>query len=135
MKTKILLAGLVVCFLRSAFGQTELITDGGFESNGLGWQFLPGGLVVNNTNVAHTGVNYLAMGGFNGASQSAVQTITIPSNTVAATLSFWYNIYSTDIINPSSDFLQVVVAHTNGTDAMFVLSATATNTAMARRNP
>src|SRR5258707_8112828 len=127
MKTKILLASLMVCFLHAAFGQTELITDGGFESNGSGWQFSPGAVVVNNAIVAHTGVNYLAMGRVNGAGQTAFQTVTIPANTVAATLTFYYNIYSTDTINPSEDFLQVVVANTNGTGAMFVLNASVAN--------
>src|SRR2546421_8564957 len=97
MRIKVLWAVLAAGVFQSAFGQTELISDGGFESGGVGWQISgANALVIQNASIAADGSGYLALGRINSASQVAFQTITIPTNTVVAGLSFFYNIHSTD---------------------------------------
>ncbi len=73
---------------------------------------------------AHTGFGYLLMGNVNNASAAWYQTISIPSNTVIATLTFFYNVSSTDLQNPALDTLNVWIA-TNKTQIASVLSTSA----------
>src|SRR5438132_9129454 len=110
MRLWMLLASLAVCCLHPAFGATQLITDGGFESGGAGWVSAGlGAQVFNNGSISHSGSAYLAMGRINSADQAVFQSITIPSNAISASLTFFYNIYSGDTINPSLDTLNVAI--------------------------
>jgi hypothetical protein len=92
----------VGCLLgREAFGVTELIGNGGFESpSTVPWQFL-GNLVsvpvVANPGQAHGGNNFLSLGNENGvAAQGVFQVVTIPTNTLLAKYTFFWNSSSTD---------------------------------------
>jgi len=108
------LAGLMSCVMSAALGQTQLIINGGFESQNEGeWQISGQGAgIVDNPNVAHSGNDYLALGGANsGTLQTAYQIITIPTDTVAAILSYYYNVYSTS--QSSSDMLGVFIVYPN----------------------
>src|SRR5262245_14611985 len=80
------------CF--SAVGQTELIVNGGFE-NGIQneWHITGSGVDVrSNPAFSHSGSGYLKMGEFPTVIESIYQIITLPTNTVAAVLSYWRNI-------------------------------------------
>jgi hypothetical protein len=98
MKNTMVLAGLVSCVTSVAIGQTNLIVDGGFETqNQTVWVISgPEARIVDNPAFAYEGNDYLSLGGFtSGATQIAYQTVTIPTNTLAAELSYYYNVYST----------------------------------------
>jgi List-Bact-rpt repeat protein/Big-like domain-containing protein len=101
---------LSICFLLlvsslSSFGQTELVTNGGFENGNNGWSMfasppsaLPG--ARSNPTIPHSGSVNMVMGNISGTAANPIiqvlyQDITIPSNAVNAQLSYWYNIYST----------------------------------------
>jgi hypothetical protein len=131
MKNTMFLAGLMSCVVSAALGQTNLILDGGFESpNGaLWWQISGlGAGIKDNPAAAYDGTGYLALGGASaGSLQAAYQTITLPANTVAATLSYYYNVYSSS--QSSSDVLGVFIAFANGTEAAQVDEETGANSA------
>jgi hypothetical protein len=93
MRKFLCLAGFLFSF--AAFGQTQLIQDGDFESPIFTppWIASAGVTVPNDANGAQSPSHYLSLG-HTASSQSAYQTITIPSNTVVATLTYYYNIIS-----------------------------------------
>lgn len=132
MKNTMLLAGLMSCVMSAALGQTNLIVDGSFEllnevgPNGVGgWeisQMAPG--IRFSPAVAYDGSYYLALGG-NGYLQTAYQTITIPTNTVAATLRYYYNVYSPS--QDSSDQFVAFIAYSTGAEAAQVDEETGAN--------
>jgi hypothetical protein len=88
------LAALLLGAFSTAFGQTNLIVNGGFESPDQGeWVISGSGAeIASNTNLAYSGAGYLSMGNMSAVSQYAYQTVTVPSNAVAMTLQFFYNI-------------------------------------------
>ena len=133
MKIKILLAGLVLCSFHAAFGQTELIVNGGFEAGAAGWTFSgSGGVPFTDPSKAHApSSGYLSLGGVNNANVQVYQTITIPSNTVNATLTFYQNVFSTDTINPTSDILNVWIT-TNKIFVASVFSASGQNSVVSQ---
>jgi hypothetical protein len=103
MRSRIFVLAAAIGFLfgQSAFGVTQLVTNGGFESGSAGWQFQ--GSLVNvpvftNPNLANRGTNFLSMGNQNGAvpavQQGVFQTVTIPTNTLLAQYSFYWNVLS-----------------------------------------
>ena len=132
MKNAMLLAGLMSCVMSAALGQTNLIVDGSFEllnevgPNGVGgWeisQMAPG--IRFSPAVAYDGSYYLALGG-NSYLQTAYQTITIPTNTVAATLRYYYNVYSPS--QDSSDQFVAFIAYSTGAEAAQVDEETGAN--------
>jgi hypothetical protein len=134
MKNTMLLAGLVSCVMSVALGQTNLIVNGQFDllnepgPNGVGgWEiseFCPG--ILFSPAVAHDDSYYLALGR-NSYPQTVYQTITIPTNTVAATLSYYFNVYSIDL--SSSDWLQVSIVYPNDTLAATVDTETGASSA------
>jgi hypothetical protein len=125
------LAGLMSCVMSAALGQTQLIINGGFESQNQGeWQISGlGAGIKDNPAAAYDGSDYLALGGGSAASlQSAYQTITIPTNTVAAELSYYYNVYSTS--QSSSDVMGAFIVYPeNDTVAATVDEETGANSA------
>jgi hypothetical protein len=103
MRCRILLpAVLLLAFSQAAFAQTQLIQDGGFESQIIApWQLAGSGIAIAsgvnaNGGYAYDGAQYLSMGNFSGAVQYAYQTVTFPTNLIAATLSLYYQTVSTD---------------------------------------
>ena len=134
MKIAKLLAGVVGCGIgAAAFGQTNLIVDGGFETPNPGaWQIsaqTPG--ILYNPNVAYDGYYYLALGG-NSFAQTVFQTVTLPTNTVAAALSYFINIYSSTL--SASDYMESLIVYPNNSLAATVDTETGANSA-GRRGP
>jgi uncharacterized repeat protein (TIGR02543 family) len=120
MRSRIVPSLLLLAFMQAAFGQTQLVQDSGFESPSYGPWTVTGtagvGVVsgVNaNGGYAYDGSQYLSMGNANGAFQTAYQTITFPANLVAATLSLYYQVVSTD--PNGDDTLTFYITDTNDT--------------------
>ncbi|PWU12673.1 MAG: hypothetical protein C5B50_21010 [Verrucomicrobia bacterium] len=127
MRIRVLLAAaLVAGCVGAAFGQQELVRNGGFELPNMGeWQ-LTGGAAITNGPTAQSGVRYLTMGTSNNAYQVAIQTVTFPTNLIAATFSFDYEIVSQDNFT-SDNTLSVLVLDTNQTKLANLGSASNTN--------
>src|ERR1017187_2061332 len=112
-KRVVLVAGILVCFFHTAFGQTQLVTNGGFELGFLPWQFLgTGEQLFTGNSLQHSGNVYLSMGNTtSGSAQAVYQAISFPTNTLAATFSYFVNIFSTA---PSgADSMAVYLVSTN----------------------
>lgn len=113
MKNWVVVASLGMLLLRSASAQTELVVNGGFESNTVApWQFIqtvPGANAVNDPLHARTGSSFLSLGTAGNADQVVYQVLSIPTNAVFAALSFYWNVGSGD----SSDALTVSIRNTN----------------------
>ncbi|HEY6403802.1 MAG TPA: S8 family serine peptidase, partial [Blastocatellia bacterium] len=62
-------------------GGTELIVNGGLEGTGSPWMASGTGIARGTDGNAHSGTDYLRLGGLNSASGAAYQQITIPSGT------------------------------------------------------
>lgn len=83
------------------FTQTQQtsITNGGFESSWTSWVHSGGATIGSDgsgpNGSAHTGNNFLWLGGDNGT-DTAYQDVPIPSTATAANLSFYYNINSSE---------------------------------------
>ncbi len=103
---------LLLASWQAAFCQTELIQNGGFESTSYGpWVLAGPGVTIGTGAGAYDGNQYLSMGNAQGASQSAYQLVTFPTNLIAATLSLHYNVISTD--TAGSDSFSVYITNTN----------------------
>src|SRR5437667_10598898 len=74
--------------------QTELIANGGFELGNANWVMSGGAGTYSDYGYARSGTNYLWLGGVASEMDAAYQTITIPSGAISATLSYYYNIFS-----------------------------------------
>ena len=126
-----LLAGLMSCAVSAALGQTQLIINGGFESQNAGeWQISGlGAGIRDNRNLAYDGIGYLAMGGASaGNLQTVDQTITIPNNTVAAELIYYYNVFSSSQ-SANDQFGAFIVNPVNGTVVATVNEVSGANSA------
>ena len=80
-------------FGRAAFGSTNLVVNGGFESLSPAWQAinLPSVPVTSNPLQAHGGNNFLQLGNATGVSSQAVlQTVTIPTNTLVLRFGYFW---------------------------------------------
>jgi Divergent InlB B-repeat domain/Bacterial Ig domain len=115
MNRKLLLAVGLVCFLYTSFAQTELIGNGGFEAGTLDpWVGSGAGVAVgSNPANAHSGSRYLTMGAFSSANQLVTQDFTVPTNTAAAVLSYFWAVLSDN--NATLDQLQVLIVNSNHT--------------------
>jgi hypothetical protein len=101
-----------------ASAQTQLIQNASFESGNTGAWVLSGGapnlLISTYAGLAHQGSYYLWLGGDNG-SDVAYQTVTIPSNVSAASLSFYYNINTSEPTSAGAyDTFTVKILDNNG---------------------
>ena len=127
------LAWVLVLFamsLLSASAQTELITNGGFETTGAGFTWI---LQTNGTNQtdswwnfnlasgAHSGNRYEYLGAqINGSSPAnnvnglLYQTVTIPAGITSATLSYWLRITTSEASTAAYDHLYVEIQNTSG---------------------
>jgi len=112
---KVVLSVLLLFVFRAAFGQTQLIINGGFEQPNVPpyWVVSGTGAAITNGPFPESGVGYLSMGNIAGADQIVYQTITFPTNLIAATFSFDYEILTSDTIAPD-DVLSVYIFGTNG---------------------
>jgi len=119
MRKVVLLAGFLISFSVAALGQTQLIQDGDFESPIVSppWNISTGATVPNNSAGARSGSHYLSLGNF-ASSQATYQTITVPSNTVVATLYYYYNIISPG--GTALDTFASVLRRTDGSRAAII---------------
>jgi uncharacterized repeat protein (TIGR02543 family) len=112
-----LILGTLALLLRPASAQTELMVNGGFESSTLAPWAIQGSpsaalKVLSGTN-QYAGSQCALLANGNGYIQNLYQTITFPTNLIAATFSFYYNIISTDPI-PFDATLSVYITDVNG---------------------
>ena len=113
MNRTLLLAGLLAGCAYTARGQTQLMINGGFELVNSGeWQITGASAYITYGPGAFSGMGYLSMGNAMGASQSAYQVITFPTNLIAATYSFNYAIQSSDVYG-ANDVLSAYILDTN----------------------
>jgi hypothetical protein len=106
-------------------GTTETMTDGGFESATASGNSAPGWTATSTTSgfnviqkggaYPHSGSNYAQMGGNNSQTDTLIQTVSIPSNATAASLTFWANIVTTETGTTAYDKLTVEIHNSSGT--------------------
>ena len=107
-------------------GGTEAVTDGGFESATVTGNSAPGW--TGTTNISgdstiayhgtypHGGTNYGALGASNSEIDTLTQTLSIPSNTTAASLTFWVNVVTSETTTSTAyDFCHVEIHNASGT--------------------
>ncbi len=107
-------------------GTTNVVTDGGFESATASGPTAPGW--TSTTNIAghnviayhgsypHTGTNYAFLGGSNSEADTLTQTVSIPANATAASLTFWTNIVTQEAAgSPVYDTMAVEIHNSSGT--------------------
>lgn len=137
MKRRIVLAGLLACLSSVVFGQTQLITNGGFELVEAPWT--GGGSpaspqLLNNAAIAHTGSGYLEMGGFASDSQYLYQTVTFPTNAIDETFSFYYNFFSS-VSGSSTLQFEARIYDTNNNFLTNIVSGSLLNSSGGQGNP
>jgi hypothetical protein len=122
MRNLALLAGILTSFTFTAFGQTQLIQDGDFESPNLSvWTISQNGPSLGNDQGAHSPSHYLSMGHIATAQwQYAYQQISIPSNAVSVTLSYFLNILSPG--SSAVDQFRVVLRRTDGSPGSAIVA-------------
>jgi len=101
----------------SGGGGSELIVDGGFEqatasgNSAPGWTGTPSptgrNLIVKGGSFPHAGTAYAELGGGVNQTDLLTQTLTIPANATAASLTFWTNIVTQESPGTAFDFLNV----------------------------
>ena len=89
----------------------ELSSNGGFENGATGWTMSGPGVFGT---YPHTGAKYAVMGELNNVADTMYQTISIPANATAATLSYWYNIVSAETGSTPFDVLNVTIQSASG---------------------
>jgi hypothetical protein len=121
---------IFVNLLTSVDAQTQLIQNGGFESgSGISvpnW-VLAGGAALNgaagSSQYAHSGLQYLILGGAVNENDSAYQTIVVPNGATPVTLSFWYSITSQETaIYTAYDTMTVTIRNSSGSVLQTVAS-------------
>jgi hypothetical protein len=137
MKRRIVLAGLLACLSSVVFGQTQLISNGGFELVETPWT--GGGSpaspqLLNNAAIAHTGSGYLEMGGFASDSQYLYQTVTFPTNAIDETFSFYYNFFSS-VSGSSTLQFEAQIYDTNNNFLTNIVSGSLLNSSGGQGNP
>src|SRR5208282_1828768 len=90
MRSRVFIPAIcLLAWLPAALAQIQLIQNGAFASSSYApWVLTGSGIAVGN--------GYLSMGNYSGATQSAYQTVTFPSNLIGATLSLYYETVSTN---------------------------------------
>jgi len=99
-------------------GGSELIVDGDFEqatasgNSAPGWTGTPSpagrNLIIKGGSFPHAGTAYAELGGGVNQTDTLTQTLTIPANATAASLTFWTNIVTQEAANTGPyDFLYV----------------------------
>jgi hypothetical protein len=106
-------------------GTSDIMTDGGFEQATASGNSAPGWTATSTTtsfnviqkggSFPNTGTNYAQLGGNNSQTDTLTQTLTIPSNATAASLTFFANIVTTETGTTAFDKLTVEVHNSSGT--------------------
>lgn len=99
--------------------QTELITNGGFESGSTGWVLSGNFYADSRFSYPHSGTGYAYLSNSDGTSGnnllgSMYQTVTIPSSATSVTLTFWYNITSQETGTTPYDVLNITIQNSTG---------------------
>jgi subtilisin family serine protease len=93
------------------FGTGNIIQNPGFESGGASWtQTSSGGyslIAMGGVTPAHSGSYYALLGGYDLATDTLEQSVTIPANAVTAKLEFWYQISTQETSCYGCDVLTV----------------------------
>ena len=92
----------------------ELIVNGGFESGSTSWT-LSGfaGTGIGALGQARSGTYWLWLGGAAHENDAAYQTIKIPANAIAATLSYYYDINSEEVATTAYDTFTNTIRNTS----------------------
>ncbi len=91
----------------------NVIVNGGFENGTSPWvQTSSGGYQLIGTDRPRTGLYSVWMGGYNSASESIYQTVTVPSN---GTLSYYWYMTTQETGSTAYDYLRVRVLSSTGT--------------------
>jgi Zn-dependent metalloprotease len=95
-------------------GGTNVITNGGFETNATPWVLSAAGAYhTANGTYPKAGTGYAYLGNINNAAGTAYQQVTVPTN---GTLTFWLNAISNETTTTTKyDYLYVEVRNTSGT--------------------
>jgi hypothetical protein len=107
-------AAFLLLSLVPARAQTELITDGSFELFSPKWISSGGAGIYTSASVARTGTNFLYLGVSVSETDATYQTISIPSASTNAVLTFYYNISSTEGTLAVHDIFTASIRDTNG---------------------
>ncbi|WP_431843176.1 M4 family metallopeptidase [Calidifontibacter indicus] len=101
----------------------ELVTNGGFESGTTGWTGTSGPITNNSGQAAHGGTWKMWLGG-NGktTSENESQSVTIPSTSTAATLTYWVHVDSAETTTSSQYDKATVTVTPSGGSASTVAS-------------
>ncbi len=94
----------------------EGLTNGGFESGSSPWvQTSTGGYNLVDTTRPHTGSYSAYLAGYNNATDTIYQQVTIPANATSATLTYWWNMSTQETGATKYDFLYARVLNSSGT--------------------
>jgi hypothetical protein len=109
----------------SGGGGSQLIVDGGFESATASGNSAPGwtattnvshNVIIYHGSYPHTGNNYANEGISNNDKDTLTQTVTIPSGTTSAMLTFWVNVVTSETTKTTKyDYLYVEIHNSSGT--------------------
>ncbi len=115
MKKIILAAAILSGIVRTTFGATELISNGGFENGTqVPWFFVgAGSSIANQVNFSHSGAFYLTMANVNAAFQTVSQIVTVPSNNVSKVVLRYFRAVVSQNTTPLSDRFRVLITDTN----------------------
>jgi len=104
---------LLAIFSLMSARATELIVNGNFESGTTPWTLSSSGILTTYASLYHSATHYLWFGDDNGT-DTAYQDIAIPANATVATLSFYYNI-NTSETSGTPDTFSATIRNTSGT--------------------
>jgi len=102
--------------------QTELIQNGGFESGNASWTIGGGALADNTAGFSRSGTYFMFLGGVVNEVDLCYQQITIPAGAASATLTFYYNILSSDDPSFPYDTFRATIRDTGNNVLATVLS-------------
>jgi len=115
----------VALTISSSGGNSQLITDGGFESATKSGLSAPGWTATTNLSShdvieyhgthPHSGKNYAQLGGKNNDIDTLTQTITVPAGSTSTPLTFWVSINTSESNGKAYDYLYVEIHNTSGT--------------------
>ena len=105
---------------------SNLLVNPGFESGNTGWiQSSSGGFNLIDSTKPHSGSYGVWAGGYNAATETINQTVTVPTN---AKLSYWWHMTSTESTSVAYDYLRVRL-YDASTGALLTTLRTWSNTA------